>query len=423
MVKALAGGATPCKGGRMGVAGGWAQPAIGAEFLFRVIVGAATLSTIGCSSGSSSQPSVSADGAVAAGGSGQDAPSGNSASGSSGGTTSSSGSSDASSQGTDAAGADSGGLGAAGADASSGSDSAGAQEAGAGTTGSGNDGGGSATTDGGSDATAPGDDGGGSDGGGWVDLFDGVDFTGFNANCNMAHTTSPPTITGAAAMAYFAAENGTIHVYPTQADQSTQPFCLLTTQKSYTHFNLTWEYQWGSKKFASTADPTAGTNFATYPRDAGVLWSLFGDVSQIWPSSIEFQNKWGSTGDIFALYAQCKSLGAPGDSTTYAPASAGGTQMTVNGSTGFVQHHRSANYELTTLPDGGTSANGYGTGWNSCLLEANAGVSTYTVNGHVVNQTLGITDQSGSAVLSGPIGWQAESSEVYYRNLQIQVLP
>jgi hypothetical protein len=273
-------------------------------------------------------------------------------------------------------------------------------------------------TDGGSDATAS-----GGDGGGWVDLFDGVDFTGFNANCNMAHTTSPPTITGAAAMAYFAAENGTIHVYPTQADQSKQPFCLLTTQKSYTHFNLSWEYQWGSKKFGSTADPTAGTDFTTYPRDAGVLWSLFGDVAQIWASSIEFQNKWGTTGDIFALYAQCKSLGAPGDATTYAPASAGGTPMTVNGSNGFVQHHRSANYELVTLPDGGSSANGYGTGWNSCLLQANAGVSTYTVNGHVVNQTLGITDQSGNAVLSGPIGWQAESSEVYYRNLQIQVLP
>lgn len=402
----------------MGTTGGWAEPALGPALLFRVIVGAATLS-IACSSGSSS-PSVSEDGSAATGGSGQNVSSGSSASGSSAGTTSpsSAGSAGASSQATVAAESDSGGSGAAGIDASSGSDSAGAQETGAGTTGSGNDGGGSVTTDGGSDATAP-----GGDAGGWVDLFDGVDFTGFNANCNMAHTTSPPTITGAAAMAFFAAENGTIHVYPTQADQSKQPFCLLQTQNSYTHFNLSWEYQWGSKKFATTADPTAGTDFATYPRDAGVLWSLFGDVSQIWPSSIEFQNKWGTTGDIFALYAQCKSLGAPGDATTYAPASAGGTSMTVNGSNGFVQHHRSANYELMTLPDGGTSANGYGTGWNSCLLQANAGVSTYTVNGHVVNQTLGIMDQSGNAVLSGPIGWQAESSEVYYRNLQIQVLP
>ncbi len=400
----------------MGTTGDWEEPAIGPEFLFCVLVGVATLPMIACSS---SPPSASA-GAAATGGSGQGASSGNSSSGSSTGTSfpNSGGSAGASSPGTGAAESDAGELGAAGIDASSGPDSAVAQEAGAGTTGSGNDGGGSATTEGGSDATAP-----GADGGDWVDLFDGVDFAGFNANCNMAHTTSPPTITGAAAMAFFAAENGTIHVYPTQANQSTQPFCLLMTQKSYTHFNLSWEYQWGSKKFATTADPTAGTDFTTYPRDAGVLWSLFGDVSQIWASSIEFQNKWGTTGDIFALYAQCKSLGAPGDPTTYAPASAGGTQMTVNGSNGFVQHHRSANYELVTQPDGGSSANGYGTGWNSCLLQANAGVSTYTVNGHVVNQTLGVIDQTGNAVLSGPIGWQAESSEVYYRNMQIQVLP
>ncbi len=407
----------------MGRTGGRAEPAIGAGFVFRAIVAAAS-STIACSSGSS-PASGAADAAPATGGSGSDASLWNDASGSSGGTTSSgSGGTDgASSSGTDGAGFDSGGSGAGGLDASSGLDSAGSQGTGDGPAGSANDGGASGTTDGGSDATAPGGDGGDSDGGGWVDLFDGVDFAGFNANCNMAHTTSPPTITGAAAMAFFAAENGTIHVYPTQADQSTQPFCLLTTQKSYTHFNLSWDYQWGSKKFGSTADPTAATNFTTYPRDAGVLWSLFGDVAQIWPSSIEFQNKWGSTGDIFALFAQCKSLGSPGDSTTYAPASAGGTQMTVNGSTGFVQHHRSANYELATLPDGGSSANGYGTGWNSCLLQANAGVSTYTVNGHVVNQTLAVMDQSGTAVLSGPIGWQAESSEVYYRNLRIQVLP
>jgi hypothetical protein len=388
-------------------------------------LGGVALSTIACSSGSG-QSAASGDAAAPTGGSGGGASSGSGASSSSGATTSpgsgSGGSADAAPQATGGASSGSGGAGAVGADASGGVDGAGGN-ASAGSSG-GYDGG-SGAGDGGSEALAPGGDDGGADGG-WVDLFDGVDFTGFNANCNMAHTTSPPTITGAAAMAFFAAENGMIHVYPTQADQSTQPFCLLTTQASYTHFNLSWEYQWGSKKFATMADPTAGTDLTTYPRDAGVLWSLFGDVSQIWPSSIEFQNKWGTTGDIFALYAQCKSYGAPGDPTTYAPPSAGGTEMTVDGSTGFVQHHRSANYELTTLADGGTSANGYGTGWNSCLLQANAGVSTYTVNGHVVNQTLAImqpTAQGSTPVLSGPIGWQAESSEVYYRNLQIQVLP
>ncbi|MDP9149414.1 MAG: DUF1080 domain-containing protein, partial [Myxococcota bacterium] len=137
----------------------------------------------------------------------------------------------------------------------------------------------------------------------------------------------------------------------------------------------------------------------------------------VWPSSIEFQNKCGTTGDVFALYAQCKSLGAAGDPTTYAPASAGGTAMVVNGSTGFVQHHRSANWE-TGGDAGGTGA---GTDWNSNLLQVDTGTAVYTVNGHVVNQVLGVMDKTGKPVTSGPIAWQAESAEVYYRNLRIQV--
>ena len=392
---------------------------IRSEIVLSIAIGAGFLSTIGCSGGSSPAPAPASSTAA-----GADASSATGGSGSSGAAPSigpaGGGLADATAQATPDGASGSGGAGALEVDAPSGTDDAGTQTDGAGGPAS-NDGG-SGTAEGGSDSAAPGGDDGGADGG-WVDLFDGVDFTGFNANCNATHTTTPPSITGAAAMAFFAAESGVIHVYPTQADQSTQPTCLLTTQQSYSHFNLYWEYQWGSKKFATTSDPTSGTNFASFPRDAGVLWSLFGDVSQIWPSSIEFQNKWGTTGDIFALYAQCKSYGSPGDPTTYAPPDAGGTVMTVNGSNGFVQHHRSANYELMTDADGGISANGYGTGWNTCLLQANAGVATYTVNGHVVNQTLGVMDQTGTAVLSGPVGWQAESSEVYYRSLRIQVLP
>jgi hypothetical protein len=63
-----------------------------------------------------------------------------------------------------------------------------------------------------------------------------------------------------------------------------------------------------------------------------------------------------------------------------------------------------------------------GTDWNSCLLQVNGGAAVYTVNGHIVNQTLSVLDNTGKAVTSGPVAWQAEQAEVYYRNLQIQVL-
>jgi hypothetical protein len=72
---------------------------------------------------------------------------------------------------------------------------------------------------------------------------------------------------------------------------------------------------------------------------------------------------------------------------------------------------------------GAQASTGVGTDWNSCLLQVDGGAAVYTVNGHVVNRVLSVMDKNGSPVTSGPIGWQAEQAEVYYRNLQIQVLP
>ena len=304
--------------------------------------------------------------------------------------------------------ASSGGSSGAGSSGSGGSTSSGAVR----------DGGGSGTA-GADSGTASGvTDASGGGGPAWVDLFNGTDLTGFVVYSSPTHTTTPGTLlTGTAATALFQPEPGDggaapgIHVYAAAADQSTQPLALMQTVASYTKFNLSWDYKWGTKKFAPYTD------FTTYPRDAGLVWAIHGDLAQVWPSSIEFQNKWGSTGDIFALYAQCKSLGAPGNATTYAPASAGGTAMTVDGSTGFVQHHRSANWEM----EGDAGGNGYGTDWNTSLLQVDTGAATYTVNGHIVNQVLSVMDTTGAPVTSGPVGWQAESSEVYYRNLRIQV--
>ena len=277
---------------------------------------------------------------------------------------------------------------------------------------------------GGSVAGATGGAGGGTGpgagGDGFVDLFNGTDLTGFNVYKATTAANNAPgmLLTGADAQAIFKPENGTIHVYADQADKSLQYHYLLQTVNPYANFNVSWEYKWGTKKFALDATGK-GTDLVAYPRDAGVLWYIHGDKTQIWPSSIEFQNKWGTTGDIFALYAQCKSLGMPNNLTQYAPASAGGVSTTVIG--GLTQHKRSDDFETPGV--GADASNGGGSDWNTCLLSVTAGTSTYTVNGHVVNGTLGVMDSSGKPVTSGYLAWQGEQAEVYYRNLRIQVLP
>jgi hypothetical protein len=237
-----------------------------------------------------------------------------------------------------------------------------------------------------------------------VDLFNGTDLTGFDVYMETSEKAPGTHLTGAQATAIFKPENGTIHVYAEAPDQSAQTHYTLVTTKSYGKYNLWWEYKWGTKKFAPYTD------LQKYPRDAGVLWHLHGNISQLWPSSIEFQNKDGTTGDIFSLYARCTSLAKAGAPTVFAEAANGGMSVLVDGSTGFVQHGRSANFEIAN-------------DWNALLLEVNGGTAVYSVNGHVVNRVLSVMDKSGTPITSGPIAWQAEQAEVYYRNLRIQVLP
>jgi hypothetical protein len=259
-----------------------------------------------------------------------------------------------------------------------------------------------------------------------VDLFNGTDLTGFlTYEASSTANNAPGTLlTGTAAEAIFTPEAGdaggppVIHVFANIPQGTTEPHYMLETVASYGHYNLWWQYKWGTKKYAPYTDLT------TYPRDAGLMWAI-NTLSQVWPSSVEFQNKWGTTGDIFALYSQVESYGVPGSATsltTYESPDAGGVETLVNGTNALVQHHRSADWEMTTLPDGGISTDGAGTDWNSCLLQVNGGAAVYTVNGHIVNQTLSVLDNTGKPVTSGPVAWQAEQAEVYYRNLQIQVL-
>lgn len=267
----------------------------------------------------------------------------------------------------------------------------------------------------GSGAQPPGGSGGSGGAGGppWVDLFNGTDLTGFKVYRQTTERQPGTLLTMQQGESIFKPGGGLIHVHADDPNGSAQVHYTLVTNESYGKYNLSWEYKWGSKKFAPY------TNVQQYPRDAGVLFHLHGDISQLWPRSIEFQNKDGSTGDIFALYAGCTSLAKPGMNDVFAEAADGGVPVLVNGSNGFVQHERSMNHEV---PNDYMNANPEA-GWNTSLMEVDGQAAVFHVNGHIVNRVLSIMDSAGEPVSSGPIAWQAEQAEVYYRNLRIQVLP
>src|SRR5450432_3021814 len=399
------------------------------KLVFGIAIGAATLGAfgtsgafglLGCSSGGS-QPGGTGGTAQAGGSPGSGGSAGTAASGTGGvtnsgsggvgtGGTVSQGTGGAAASGAGGAGAGTGGLAASGGSAGTGNP-AGGSAAGGGRAGSG---GGAAGTAGatGSGGAVSGSAGAGGAGGGpaIVDLFNGTDLTGFNVYKATTFANNAPgmLVTGAAAQMIFKPENGTIHVYADLPDQSLQYHYLLQTVASYGKYNLSWDYKWGTKKFQIDATGR-GTDLTMFPRDAGVFWQIHGDKTQVWPSAIEFQNKWGTTGDIFAIYADCKSPVMPGKTNPYQfeEIASGGVSTTIVG--GLTEVLRSGNFEMPGV--GPNASTGEGSDWNSCLLQVDAGTAVYTVNGHIVNRVLGVTDSGGTPVTSGFIAWQAEQAE------------
>ncbi|HYO97707.1 MAG TPA: DUF1080 domain-containing protein [Polyangiaceae bacterium] len=395
-----------------------------AKFLLHLILSAAPVSVLSCSD--SGDPATGIGGSPAVGGSagglsagvpsstmgGSPASSAGAGAGVGGSMPSGQGGSNAPVAGGGGAGtggapsaggtADGGAAPNGGAPASSGAGGKGGSPAVGGAASAGGGAGGASA--GGGGTTTAGNGGGGASGGGppIVDLFNGVDLTGFTAYRETSATAPGTALTPAQAQQIFKVEAGAIRVYGDFAQASTQARHTLVTAASYSKYKLWLEYKWGTKTFAPYADT------ARYPRDAGILFHLHRAPTQVWPPSIEFQIKDGSTGDIFALYARCTSLARNGG-TTFVDLADGGTEKLVNGSTGFVQHIRSANREV---PE-----------WNSLLLEVNGGTAVFNVNGQVVNRVLSVMDRDGNPIISGPIAFQAEHAETFYRNIRIQVLP
>lgn len=269
-------------------------------------------------------------------------------------------------------------------------------------------GGGAAGTAG---AAGSGGSGGGGDEG-WVTLFNGKDLTGF---------TPSPGNAGLFAVDSAAGEPA-IHVYPTQADQSNQNQATLRTNESYSSYVFHEEYKWGTKRFAGRAQTD---------RDNGVCFHICGDVTKVWPSSIEFQlgsqawpGDWVS-GNIFMLVAETRAKWtyAPmmGQQEVYSPT---GTQKTIGAPT---QYYKALSIPPNQNKGGAGSSATPATEWNTIELTVHGSKdASYMVNGMVVNALTDMecnTSGSWAPLDHGPIALQAEFAEVYFRNIKIKVLP
>jgi hypothetical protein len=216
---------------------------------------------------------------------------------------------------------------------------------------------------------------------GWVPLFNGVNLDGWVVN----GTTQP----------LFAVENGEIHVYPTQADQSNQPQANLRSLTSLGgKYTLHVEYKWGQARFGGRSQAD---------RDAGILFHITGaDVNKVWPDSLEHQlgqSQLGGdyvAGDLFVL-------GGPTRAQT-----------------------RNANGQLQSFGNGARAATTIHADralgeWNTVdIIIDGAAEAIYMVNDVEVNRVLNMT-YNGQPLSEGFVSVQAEYAELFYRNIRYKL--
>jgi hypothetical protein len=232
----------------------------------------------------------------------------------------------------------------------------------------------------------------------WKLIFNGKDLKGWSV-----HFASKTDAGAPAATSIFEVRNGEIHAYPTQAAGTPQPNAYILTDGDFKDYVLSLEYKWGEKKFPPRLE---------HVRDAGLLYHVHRERPSDWPASAEAQIQEGDTGDSWAVSTQVSSFVNP-KTGRYALPEDGGVPTTVGK---FEDFKRTRHGRVNEYP-----------GWNTLEVIVRGDRATHVVNG-VVNMR--VTDikswDAGSnswvKLDHGKIALQAESAEIYYRNIKVRAL-
>jgi len=203
-----------------------------------------------------------------------------------------------------------------------------------------------------------------------------------------------------------------IHVYAGREAGSKQETDCLNTDKDYSHYILKLEYKWLESRFAPRP---------THDRDAGLLFHVHGNLSKVWPLSLEMQigespgdkpDARGAkgryhTGDLFVLGRELRTDTPLGKDKRYAK-------------DGKRKNGRSIRTNLGVEKPKGQ--------WNEMELHVHGSEKAiFMLNGEVVLETFNFTQKDKDGVKSplskGRIGLQAEWAELMYRNIRIKELP
>ena len=198
----------------------------------------------------------------------------------------------------------------------------------------------------------------------------------------------------------FAIEDGVVHVFKDQPDKEeldtgkNATHGLFYTHKKYSKFILKFEYKWGKK---------ITNNFQQWQYDAGCFYHVVDD--KIWPKGVEYQVRYNHlkdknhTGDL--IISGVKAKWYSNDDKKFCLPKDGGTPKTYK------------DWFYLGAPD--VEHNALNDKWNQCEVIVMADqYIIHKLNGEIVNMA---TDLS---VSEGVIGFQAETAEIFYRNIEIK---
>ncbi|MBK1875931.1 3-keto-disaccharide hydrolase [Pelagicoccus mobilis] len=200
----------------------------------------------------------------------------------------------------------------------------------------------------------------------------------------------------------FAINDGIVHVFddtfPEEYELATSKnhtHGMAYTKKKFSKFILRFDYKWGSK---------IANNFDKWHYDAGVYYHVVDD--KIWPEGIEYQVRYdhtknrNHTGDLIGK----NYLWFPSDDTkeaTFLHPQKGGKATRAEGW-----------MHLASPTDNYHALDGE---WNHCeVIVMGNEYTIHKLNGEVVNiaQDLPLSE--------GIIGFQSETAEIFYRNIEIK---
>jgi hypothetical protein len=198
----------------------------------------------------------------------------------------------------------------------------------------------------------------------------------------------------------FSIEDGMVHVFKNMPDSfelgtgKNATHGLFYTHKKYSRYILRFQYKWGNK---------IANNFDQWQYDAGCYYHVIDD--QIWPKGFEYQIRYNHitdknhTGDL--IISGTKARWYSNENKEFCLPKNGGIPKTYK--------------EWMYLASPDVEYNALNDKWNQCeIIVMGDKYAIHKLNGKIVNMV------SDLSVSEGVIGFQAETAELFYRNIEIK---